>query len=129
MIDGIEPCYKQIAQSITDAISEAWTTAKVTAVFYSDSISFYAEYAREADGVIRSFALDMPGTRAFRQVRRLFKDAGQPLWGKAHFVLEENGRFNMNWSYDNCDEHGDTLWDEEEWHRQQEEFSLRCTKD
>jgi hypothetical protein len=126
MIEGIETVYQQIADSIVEAIQEPWTTAKVEAIFFADSITFESEYTRKRGGVA-SFATLLRGDRAFRELRKKFKEAGQPVRGQACFVLHDNGKFNMTWGYENCDENGNTVFDEAEWARRQEERRKRLT--
>jgi len=33
----------------------------------------------------------------------------------------------MKWGYENCDENGDTIWNEENWRRRQEERQQRLS--
>jgi hypothetical protein len=120
MIDGIEALYQQIADSIVEAIPEPWITARVEAIFFADSITFETEYTREAGG-LTSFATLLHGDRAFRELRRKFKEAGQPVWGQACFALNADGKFNMTLGYDNCDENGNTVFNETEWKRRHDE--------
>jgi len=124
MIEGIEGLYQQIADSIVEAIHEPWSVAKVEAIFYPDSITFEAEYVRQAGG-LASFATTLGGDRAFRELRKKFKEAGQPVWGQACFELRADGSFDMKWGYDNCDDNGDTIFDEVEWSRRHDERHKR----
>ena len=126
MIEGIETLYQQIADSTEDAIPEPWSVATVEAIFYSDSIDFEAEYTRETGGV-GSFATTLEGDRAFRSLRKQFKEAGHPVWGQARFELRADGKFDMTFGYDDCDENGDTIFDAEKWHQRQEERRKRLT--
>lgn len=129
MISGIEPLYQQIAESIEDAIPEDWDTAKMEAVFFSGSSNYTGEYSRASDGVTRSFTTTLPGERAFRAIRKLFKESDQPMWGRASFELQSNGTFNMNWGYDDCDAEGFAIFDEEEELRRSQERHQRLTRD
>jgi hypothetical protein len=126
VIEGIETFYQQIADSIVEAIPEPWSVATVEAIFYPDSIDFEAEYTRESGG-IASFATTLAGDRAFRDLRRKFKEAGQAVWGQARFDLRADGKFNMTFGYENCDESGNTNFDEDEWRRRQDERRKRLT--
>ena len=112
MIDGIEDYYHRIADFITSAIDEPWKTAKLEAVFYEGSSTYLGEYTRP-EGSDCSFAVGMEGGRIFRQLRKEFESSGKPLWGQALFTLEESGSFKLEWGYDNCDENGYTIFDEE----------------
>jgi len=98
MIEGIEKYYQTIANAMNDAIPEEWTSASITAIFYEDSITFRAEYTRSTDGKIRSFETTMESDRAFRDLRKLFKASGKPVWGQAVFNLTYDGKFNMKWA-------------------------------
>lgn len=120
MIDGIEMIYQRIADAIVDAIPEAWTFAKIDAVYYSESIDYTGEYVTET-GKLKDFRVSMDPSRAFDEMRRKLKEAGQPVWGQACFELYPDGKFNMKLGYDNCEANGDTIWDEDEWDRRQAE--------
>jgi len=127
MIEGIEPLYQEIAESINEAIQDEWDTAKMEAVFFCDAIDYYGEYTRKVNGVARGFQTILRGERAFRDLRKLFKDVGQPLWCKACFDLDENGKFNMKFEYDDCDDDGFARFDEIEQLRQDEERNQRLS--
>lgn len=127
MIEGIEPLYRQIAESIQEAIPEDWTTAKMEAIFYPQSSIYCGEYTRKADGKARDFGTTRVGERAFRDLRKRFKEAGKPLWGQACFELHADGRFHMKWGYDNLDENGDTVFDADGELKRQEERHKRLT--
>jgi hypothetical protein len=127
MIDGLEILYQQIVDSIKEAIPEPWSSAKVEAIFFSDSIDFETEYVSET-GKFRGFATTMAGDRAFKQLRRRFKEAGKPVWGQACFELQSDGTFSMKWGYENCDANGDTIFDEETWSRRHEERRQRLSR-
>ena len=121
MIEGIELFYQQIAEAMIESIPEEWSSATFEAFFYPKSSSYEGEYTRKADGVARDFPPASGGCRAFRQLRKKFKDAGKPLWGRASFVLQADGTFNMKWIYDDCDHEGNTLFNEERelWRREE----------
>lgn len=95
------------------------------AIFYDDSILYLGEYVSKADGLLRGFETGRDGERAFKELRKRFKEARQPLWGQASFELQSDGTFNMKWGYENCDEHGNTKFDEKEYHRIHEERRRR----
>ena len=128
MIPGIEQFYQRIADSIQESITEDWSTALIEAVFYSSTISFHGEYVRAIDGVPRSLRPTLDGMGAFKDLRKLFKEDGKPLWGSATFEIESSGRFKMNWGYDDCDKEGNTLWDAEKWSRIEDERQFRLTR-
>ncbi|WP_417388318.1 immunity protein YezG family protein [Gimesia sp.] len=128
MIEGIERFYQEIAESIQDAIPEEWATARMDAVFYPDGSRYFGEFTRKADGVARSFTTNRQGERAFREIRKLFKNAGQPLWSKASFELNAEGKFDMKWEYDDSDENGYAIFDEEREKKEFEERYKRLTR-
>jgi hypothetical protein len=127
MIEGIEPFYQQIAESIQEAIPEEWTTARMDVLFYADGESYEGEYTRTADGKAVDFATTRKAERAFRGLRNKFKEAGKPLWGQASFELDSDGKFHMQWGYDNCDENGNTIFNEEEELKRREARRKRLT--
>ena len=98
MIKGIEVFLQQIAE----AIPEQWSAASFEAIFYLQSIVYEAGYTRKSDGMVRGFQPASGGSRAFRELRKRFKDAGKPLWGRACFRSWPDGTFNMKWGYDGC---------------------------
>jgi hypothetical protein len=115
MIDGIEEFYPILAESMSAAIPEEWSSASYEAFYFPQSSVYVAEYVRAVDGKLRSFTPTGEGGRAFRRLRKLFKEAGKPLWGKATFELQSNGKFNLHFSYDNCDADGNMSMDDD-WH-------------
>lgn len=127
MIEGIEAFYQRIAESMTEAIPEPWSAARFDAIFYPNSSIYEAEYVRLADGKIRDVLPTNDGDRAFRELRKLFKQAGQRVWGQASFELRPDGTFNMRWGYENCDANGNTRFDEDEELRRHEKRRLRLT--
>lgn len=124
MIPGIEAFYQRIAESIQNAIGEDWASAKMDAIFFEDSITFFGEYTTP-DGRLKDFGTTRDGQRAFRELRQKFADARKPLWGQATFEMTAEGKFKMNWGYENCDENGDTIFDEEKEHQREDERRKR----
>lgn len=127
MIPGAEEIYQRIANEMQDAIPVDWSSAVCEAIFFSDNIEFHGEYM-PVKGSPRSFKLSREITNAFQDLRQKFKDASKPLWGQAIFELNSDGKFNLRWGYDNCDENGNTIWNEEEWRRDQDERMTRLTR-
>lgn len=114
MIEGVEPLYQAIAESIQETIDDDWSSAIMEAIFYSESSTYIGEYTRSVDGKARSFPTSGKGSRAFRALRERFREEGKPLWGRARFDLRPDGTFDIQWIYDNCDENGDTIFDPEQ---------------
>jgi len=129
MIEGLEPLYQRIAESIEEAISDEWATAQMEAIFFRDGIDYLGEYIRKTDGVARGYPTSPNGESAFRELRECFEKSGQPLWGRACFELNADGNFNMKWDYDNCDENGYFRSDEEVESQKREERYRRLTSD
>jgi hypothetical protein len=124
MIPGIEAFYQRIAESIQNAINEDWATAKMDAIFFDDSVTYFGEYTTP-DGRLKGFGPDRDGQLAFRELRRKFADVGKPLWGQAAFEMNAEGKFKMSWGYENCDENGDTIFDEEREHQRNDDRRKR----
>ena len=127
MIPGIEAIYQRLASLAVSLMSEPWSSLKIEAVYYSASTNCFGEYTLP-DGKIRSFPVAHGILKPFDELRALFKEAGQPVWGQACFELFPDGKFHVTWGYDNCDENGDTIFDEETWLRQREEQHRRVTQ-
>lgn len=110
-----EGLYKRITSSVVSAISEEWLSAKIEAIFYPGMSVYFGEYCRKSDGIARSLEGDArDGAKAIRELRRKFKEAGRPLWGKFLLELSRDGKFNVNLDYEKCDANGDAFYDEEE---------------
>lgn len=128
MIPGIEQFCQTIAGSMVETIPEEWSSALFDAVFYPDGVLYEAEYTRMADGVTRAFLPSAAGQRAFRELRKRFKEAGKPRWCRARFELQPDGHCDMRWGYDGCDENGFVVVDEEEELRRREERFIRLSR-
>jgi hypothetical protein len=126
MIEGIEEFYQEIAAALLERIPEDWTAANMEAIFYADGSTYFGEYQRAADGKARDLDLGN-APRTFRALRAKFAEAGQPLRGRARFELQSDGSFKMHWSYDNCDENGDTIFDADQARRESDEWFRRLT--
>lgn len=127
MIKGIELFYQRIAESMIDGIPEEWSTASFEAAFFPDGPSFRAEY-KGADGVTRGFQPEAGGIKAFKELRKRFKAAGRPPWGRACFELRANGSFDMKWGYEDCDRDGYAIFDPEAERRRDEERLKRLAQ-
>ncbi|MGL4462888.1 MAG: immunity protein YezG family protein [Planctomycetia bacterium] len=124
MIEGADKFYQQIADEIALSISEPWVLAKIEAVFHPGNSEYLGDYFLPS-GQAMGFEVTLPAIRAFRELRRKFKGSGQSVWGQATFELEASGKFKMAWGYENCDENGDTIWNEDEWKRRHQERERR----
>jgi hypothetical protein len=110
MIPSIGRFYLQIAESMTTVLPVEWSSAEFHALFYANTSTYEAEYVRP-DGFAIGFQPASDGSRAIRELRRLFKEAGQPVWGQVLFSLRDDGSFNARWGYDGCDANGDLPFD------------------
>lgn len=113
MLPGFEGLFQEIATMMADAIDEEWSTAHAYAVFYPGCTVSEGEYARKADGVPRGLDLPFEFREAADRLRRLFREAGRPVWGRFDFTLQPDRRFDVKWGYDSCDEQGDAIFDED----------------
>ncbi len=126
MIKGIEQYYQLIAEAIDESINESWVTAMLNAIFYDDSITLEAEY-RRPNGKDVSFHMPPKARIAFQAIRAKFAEAGEPVWGQAHFEMNSNGKFKMDFGYKDCDERGNTHFDPDAWQAHQEERLRRLS--
>lgn len=106
MIEGIEPLYQAIGEAVQASIEDEWVTAVVEATFYTEHVHFHSYYTTQAGSEPKDFELTAPGCTAFLDVRDLFRNAGKPLWCRARFEMDAEGKFKMDWGYDDCDENG-----------------------
>lgn len=127
MIDGIEEYYQAIADSVLGSLRHDWTTAKLEVVFYPDGSQVTGEYARKSDGKTRDLGASIASLRAFSDLRNQFKKEQRPLWGRATFEMSADGKFNLKWGYDDCDENGFAIFDDEAAQRKFEERFKRLT--
>lgn len=121
MIDGMEPLYQRIADGVVAALPETWHRALLDAIFYSDHILYHGAYQPAEGSECSSFTNDGGTEQAFCEIRNLFEAAGKEPWCRARFELTSAGKFNLHWSYDDCDAQGFARFDEEaerEWRRQ-----------
>jgi len=120
MIPGIEAAYQVVAEEIEDALPGPWQHATIDGVYYPESEEFNGEFLNQS-GELECFRISIKVMKTFRQLREKFKKAGHRVWGQVSFRLYPDGTFNVKWGYDNCDENGTTIWDPDEWSRQQDE--------
>jgi hypothetical protein len=125
MIDGAERYFEEIANCMVGEITEEWSFANLEAIFFSASIAFEAEYVRSADGKTRSFAPNVSGLRAIMHLRQKFRDAGKAVWCRVRFKLQADGKFDIDWGYDDCDANGNAIYDEEREYRRLEARRIR----
>jgi hypothetical protein len=114
MIDGIEPFYQQIAESIQESINDHWEAATIEVIFFPQSSDYVGEWFSPGTARPTGFSVDLKAMRAFRGLRELFRKSGKRLWCRALFELRSNGQFKMSWGYDDCDENGFARFDEKE---------------
>jgi hypothetical protein len=113
MIDGIEPFYQQIADSIRESINASWETATIEVIFFPQSSEYVGEWFSSGTARPTGFGVDLKAMRAFRGLRELFRKSGNRLWCRAVFEMRSAGQFKMNWGYDDCDENGFARFDEQ----------------
>jgi hypothetical protein len=121
MIDGIEPLYQRIADGIVAALPETWDRAWMDAIFYSDHVLYHGCYQSTEGGTCASFPTAEDAEMAFQEMRGLFAAAGKAPWCRVRFEVTSAGQFQLQWSYDDCDDQGFARFDEEaerEWRRQ-----------
>ena len=111
MIEGIEPFYQQIADAIQPALPPTWYRVWMDAIYYSDSMFYHAAYQTH-EGTCLSLPASMAAENAFDGMRALFARSGKIPWGRARFVIFSTGKFNLQLSYDDCDESGFARFDE-----------------
>jgi hypothetical protein len=81
------------------------------AVFFPEHDFYSAEYVATVGTEPMSLKTQGRGRDAFDEIRELFKAAGKPLWGRAWFELHSDGKFKMDWSYDDYDADGFARFD------------------
>jgi len=121
MIEGIEPLYQRIADAITSALPETWHRAWMDAIYYPDNMLYHSSYQATESGECDGIETTRDARRAFDEMRVLFVNTGKVPWGRARFEILSTGKFNLQLSYDDCDERGFARFDEaaeREWHRQ-----------
>ncbi len=124
MTDSIEEYYEKIAEFIPEAIDDDWAKARIDIIFFPGMITSFGEYTTSS-GSLKDFTTSWNIQRTFMELRAKFKEANTPLWGQATFNLTSEGKFSMSWGYENCDENGDTIFDEDREHQREESRRLR----
>jgi hypothetical protein len=119
---SIEETYREIVDDLRDQIDEAWIKAKVRLVCYSDGASTTGYYIRKLDGVRQGLSPNTNFFRKIRSLRRMLRERDGRVWGRAIFQLDEDGTFEMLPSYDNCDENGDEIFDDERWSQDHKDY-------
>jgi hypothetical protein len=117
IIEGAESIYDRIAESIKKSILEPWTNAWIFVACYSEHNFYYAKYVPANGNPSQSYEINMEGAMAFVKLRKLFLQAGKPLWCQARFEVQSDGIFKMHFDYENCDKNGYARFDEDE-HRE-----------
>jgi hypothetical protein len=125
MIEGIEPYYRQIGESISESIREPWDSAWMTAVFYPQHVDYSGEFLPAGGGSAKSYPTGVEARRAFEGLREMFKQAGKPVWCRARFEMNSSGKFNLKWGYDDADENGFARFDAEEELKRKRELRKR----
>ena len=125
MMEHVEEMYSVIGQAIVDSISSDWVTANVEAEFFPHSTLLFGDYELPTGSMV-SFDLGNELVVAFEELRKRFKETGQPLWGRATFKLSADGAFRLLWGYDNCDADGNSICSEESYQRRILEQIERC---
>jgi hypothetical protein len=113
MIDGIEPFYQRIADGINAALPDEWRLAWMDAIFYDGSVSYYGSYLADNEDLCTDFETSKDATKAFREMRALWVQAGKTPWCRARFYLFSTGKFRLQLSYDDSDENGFARFDED----------------
>jgi hypothetical protein len=124
MTPEIEEYYQQIAELIAEAIDDDWAKARIDIIFFPGVITSFGEYTTSS-GSLKDFATSWNIQRTFMELRAKFKEENAQLWGQATFDLTSEGKFSMTWGYENCDENGDTIFDEDREHQREESRRLR----
>src|SRR4051812_32996458 len=111
MIPGIEQHFDRIIAAMRVGLPDGWTSAEFNARFFPAAAVFEAEYV-SPDGTAANYQPDADGEAAVRDLRQLFRQAGQPVWSEAWFILPAEGSLKLRFSRVGCDANGDLPYDE-----------------
>jgi len=105
MNERIEAYYPTIGQAFYDVLpdfSDAWLTIEITEdvwgaeAFYkdgTDTVKYLSEGLEEAE-------------RLFKDMRKTFKETGNDPFTQATFFLKENGKFSIDFGYEDVSDFG-----------------------
>ncbi len=113
-MDSFDRFCPSLANSIQEALNSEWISARIDAVFYPETSHYYGEYVPQVGASPRGFGPTLEAQEILRDMRDACHASGQPVWGQATFTLWLSGKFSLTFGYANCDENGDTRFNEEE---------------
>lgn len=103
MFPGTEQQYQRIAEILSRTAPEGWQKARVKATIGEDhgkgEYDYWDASGREAwfePGTLDQYEI----YKAFQEMLKAMKAAGQPAWRSAMFELEQSGRFHVDFGYD-----------------------------
>ena len=112
MFEGVEEHFRKLAEISEAAIPEDWTRFCIESEHYDGFSQQYCEYYRKSDGKERTFDSNHL-TGCILELRSLFQKADKPLGGRFVFEVHEDGKFNLDFDYENCTESAHLVYDEE----------------
>lgn len=95
----VEELYPQIAQTMVDAIPEAWDTAWVMVELKPGVISTQGHYQLLGAESPVSFRVPHQTLALFNQLHAQMVETMQADWKRARFDLKSTGKFDLSFEY------------------------------
>ena len=112
MTEELDALYSQVGSAIAKTVPDGWTSAWVQIVFFRQSTLSSGQYIT-ADGTSRAIEIGPDVEAAFSAMRTLFRANHKPVWTRARLDLTPDGKFDVQWFYDPCDENGDAYYSQD----------------
>lgn len=107
----VEEIYQAIGNFIVRSINDDWETATIYAEIDSDdSGTTYGRYTtKESTDESLFFRTDSRMYFAFDELRVRMRKSGEATWTKAKFVLQRDGKFDLQFEYPDQEQPGSAL--------------------
>ncbi len=105
-ISEAENFYPEVGQMICDAIPGYFLTAWVHVEMIDDVSSYGVFYLKENNRFQFLYSGLDDIENKFRELRNRFKDADHEAWSGATFILNRDGKFSVDFTYDDVSDFG-----------------------
>lgn len=115
MNEKIEALYGRIGQALVDVVGGDFKKAHAR-VEMADDFGSVGVFAGGADGAYRYHTDDDDDLfELFAELRRLCIDAGMGAWSQATFTLAEDGKFSLQFGFDDISDLGQASERRDRW--------------
>ena len=100
MNDRIESLYSEIADALHENINSGFDTAWINVEMQKD-VGLLGVYFKTPDAQCFTIRPSVSLFKLFNALWHEFIAAGQPAWSTATFTIHSDGKFNLDFGYDN----------------------------